>query len=441
MSERLPPLLLSLLLLGGTGCGSPCAEVEPLSPEPHRLSLSWEAGAASDAQVTYRLHGATHTLQATQASDGTFSAILADLPPLTEIPYTLWQGDAPICTDTLTTENLSELPALAPVDTGDTAEAGWSRLALVLMGKTYVVAVIDRAGRYRWHLTDASGFGTTEISLPGDGSGLIYNILDPDREDDSGEIVSVPWAAVPESRLEAPGMHHAFTALPDGSAAFLAVDIRDWANPHSGTVESVVGDALWELAADGSLRQVFSLWDLEAVAVHDAWDNRFYPGRRDWSHGNGVFYSAERDSYLVSFGNLDLIYELDRQTGAPLRRIHPDTWRVEGTPFSFPHAPSWTPDGHLLVFSYEDSYTAGAREYVVDDEAQTLREVWSHTRSDISLSFLGSTARLANGNTLVNYGAVGIIEEVTPSGVVIWTLNSPFGYWFGTPISVDGVYP
>ncbi|MFT4978559.1 MAG: hypothetical protein ACI8S6_004469, partial [Myxococcota bacterium] len=296
-------------------------------------------------------------------------------------------------------------------------------------GQSFALFILDGQGRYRWHHLDAAGRGMLDVAAA-DGL-LYYNTLDPERLDDVGAVVTLDLdSAAVLGEVAAPGMHHTFTLLPDGGFAYLAIDVRDWTDPETGLSEPVVGDALWEVGPGGVRREVFNLWDHLAPAPHDRWDEAFYEQGRDWSHGNGLSYDAGRDSYLVSMGNLDLILEIDRESGAPLLQITPEHWAISGEVYDFPHSPSWVDSERLLLFSYTEG-SIGAIEYAVDSEARSMVSVWSHTRSEALLPFLGHARRLAGGSTLINYGASGLVEEVTEAGAVTWELRSGFGAWIG----------
>ena len=428
------------VLLVGMGCAppSPCAHQEAVPLPAHQLALRWTADDPdAAAEVRYTLDGAEQVVQATPDGED-FTAWIPDLPPLTRIRYALWEGDRRVCEDEAETENTAQVSGLSVIESG--AGASWERLALLRVGEDSALVVVDRQGQLRWHhVVQDEAVGVTAMQVE-PGAGLRYNTLDPERARDLGTVQAVGWDGVPGAALRTPGAHHTFTLLPDGTVAFLAVDIRDWTDPATGTTEPVVGDALWEVAPDGTLRQVFTIWDHAEPAVHSGWDSGFYPEGRDWTHGNGVSYSAARDSYLISLGNIDTVYEIDRTTGAVKMKIDPVSWSVEGPVFGFPHAPSWTPEGTLLLFSYQ-GMTAGAIEYAVDAEARTREAVWWRQRDGITITFMGSARRLAGGNTLISYGAFGLLEEVTPAGAVVMYMRSGLGEWFGAADVVDGGYP
>ena len=413
-----------------TACTPPCALTQPQTPSPHRVSVDWAAHGTRAASVRYQVDDASSTVDAV-LEDGRWSAILSLLPPLTQVPFQAFEGDSLVCGGVVETQNL---PATLPTweVSGDPS---WAQLLAVAMGKQHALFMIDPQGRYRWHHLDHDDRGMLDVAVGTDG--LYYNTIDPRLVEDLGAVVAVSESGALLDEQPATGMHHTFTLLPDGGFAYLATDTRPWTNPHTGETESVVGDAIWEVSKDGSRREVFSLWDHLEPRVHEHWDDRFYVQGRDWSHGNAITHDADRDSYLVSFGNLDLLMEIDRQSGAPLLSISPETWTITGHVYDFPHAPSWQGADRLLLFSYADG-AIGAVEYTVDPGQQTLTTSWSHTRSGDWLPMLGSTQRLESGNTLINYGASGLLEEVTPAGVSVWSLSGPFGAWIGgsVPLSV-----
>ena len=57
-------------------------------------------------------------------------------------------------------------------------------------------------------------------------------------------------------------------------------------------------------------------------------------------------------------------------------------------------------------------------------ETGELTEIWSYGEGiDEYAYYSGEAYRLANGNTLLNYGTGGEIREVDPEGETVWSLQ------------------
>ena len=94
--------------------------------------------------------------------------------------------------------------------------------------------------------------------------------------------------------------------------------------------------------------------------------------------------------------------------------------------FDWQHGVTYTPDGNLLLSTHASttSEEGVVREYVIDDEARALVEVWSFGVGDgINAYYLGEAHRLPGGNTLHNYGSTARIREATHEGEVVWDVE------------------
>ena len=434
----------SLLLLGLSlglflqGCKTCDAEIVYDEEDPHRVQVIWKEGTDGTVAIRY----APDDREAAATTEGRqHTASLWGLPALSTIDYEVLVDGEATCSDTFTSRGLSaDLPDVAaPVYQPEQAD-DWRYLVGVAMGEEGTLLILDRYARWVWHLRHDPGLTVSAVTLADDQ--LVYNSFDQDRSNDIGQITLQPLlGSTDEARsIRTEGAHHTFAYLPDGAVTFPAIDVRPWTDPDTGETVQVVGDKLVEIAADGTERVLWSIWDHETPVKHDAWDSGFYSGvGQDWTHANGLNYSAERDSYLLSLGHLDTIYELDRATGAVRLRITTDWVAEGGTPYNFQHDPNWTADGTLILLSYPEEGGARAIEYAVDAEAERLEEVWSYVREDGGTSLLGQARRLDNGNTFINFGGMGEIREVTPAGEVVWQLNAGLGTWFGNSLPISAL--
>jgi len=93
-----------------------------------------------------------------------------------------------------------------------------------------------------------------------------------------------------------------------------------------------------------------------------------------------------------------------------------------GWKFQFQHSPTITAQGTLLVSShlpdYPDESPPGPmhhafEEFEIDRANKKLTQKWIYSDGTEWPIFKGYNLRLANGNTLVNYGTGGVIREVT----------------------------
>ncbi|MFT5681688.1 MAG: hypothetical protein ACI8RZ_002594 [Myxococcota bacterium] len=412
------PLSVIVLL---SGCQAPCGEILH-EASPHVLGLS---GVSGDT-VSYTAAGRTQT---TAITNGT--ALLTGLPPLTEVAYRILDGDgALVCEEAAMTWNLpAGLPQLEVTENDRDRTDPDTVLVGTLIGATSVLFAIDREGRWLWHHEVEDGLIAVDVHIR-DGA-ILHNVFESEFTTDAGEIRWLDLAGTQTASLRTEGAHHVFEPTPDGSIAWPAVDIRDWYDEKRDETITIVGDRLMESAPDGTTRELFTVWDYEDPERHDQWSAAFYDQGFDWTHANGVHYSAERDAYLFSLGHVDAIYEIDRTTGTPLQRIDSDWVMRNHTPFAFQHDPHWTSDGTLMMMSYTDHTDPVAIEYTVNTEAERLVEVWSDASEEAGLTMLGQVRRLESGNVLVNYGGKGIIREITVEGEVVWEVQSPLGTWFG----------
>ena len=67
---------------------------------------------------------------------------------------------------------------------------------------------------------------------------------------------------------------------------------------------------------------------------------------------------------------------------------------------------------------------ARAVEYALDTHTMVARMVWQYRPTAAVFSpIMGSAQRLANGSTLVGFGAAGRVDEVQSDGTLLWSAN------------------
>jgi len=222
--------------------------------------------------------------------------------------------------------------------------------------------------------------------------------------------------------------------------------VRDFDVFGTGEPIPVVGDAVVVLPADGGEAwTLWSTWDWRDPAWHERWDSNFYPQGGDWTHANALSYAAWNDTLLVSLRNFDVLLEIDRESGTLLREFGGDAGYAfaDGSrAFNYQHDANWTAAHTLLLISTdEEARETTALEYAVDDDARTLTEIWSHGDGEGHYALVqGSARELGNGNRLINYGSVGLVQEVTVKGEVAWELQARAGSAVGNALTLSDFY-
>lgn len=190
----------------------------------------------------------------------------------------------------------------------------------------------------------------------------------------------------------------------------------------------------------------------------------------DWMHVNAVAYNAQLDQIALSSPHFCEIWIIDHGTTTEEARGHtggrwgkggdilyrwgnPRAYK-SGTDLDqrlfFQHNIHWIAkglpgEGHLLVFNNgggrKPKEYSSVDEFVppTDEEGNYVRHKgmpfgpekprWSYTApnpTDFYSWFISGAQRLANGNTLINSGAVGIVFEVAPENDIVWKFANPF---------------
>ncbi len=188
------------------------------------------------------------------------------------------------------------------------------------------------------------------------------------------------------------------------------------------------------------------------------------PGNPDWVHANAIDYNAELDQILIGSRNFNEFWVIDHSTTTEEARSssggnsgmggdflyrygNPLTYRrgdATDQKFWAPHNPHWIDRDKIAVFNngfrrepeFSEIYLmetpvqenglytlAPAEAYGPELPYQT------YSSQDIDgfefSRFISSVVVMENGNLLICSGAQGMISEVTPEGVTLWTYISP----------------
>jgi hypothetical protein len=262
---------------------------------------------------------------------------------------------------------------------------------------TYWTYIMDRKGRIVWYYADPSSNATSSFQ----------------RRARDGEYL---W--IEKRPYGRPGPRAVLKMTLDGeySEEIPVADLADSIDvTDDGGLLYDANDTLRELARDGSVR--------------DIWSCRAQFGQGFACYTNTINWHPATNTVWMSYPDENTVVEVSRETGQLLASygdaagsygfsgVSRDNWQ-----FEFQHFPNVTADGTLLVSThmpgFADTYTPAAGqhafvEFDIDRDNQRLVEKWFYNEGQEWAMYKGMAIRLANGNTLANYGSGGVIREIT----------------------------
>jgi hypothetical protein len=389
-------MLLPLLLACASDPKAVSLEVTADPENVLRAVARWDADVAPGAHVAF---GDGQRTPATDAGE----AILVGMPAETDIPVRLVGSDgATLAETTHTTGRLpSAVPELAPE--GTPFGEGWVvTTSFGFDGSPPVALAVDGEGRVGWyHMLDDLGaaFGghPTTWALRLDDAGAVW--LGVADETYQGYL-RVPFDGSAPTRIDAPGAHHDFELLPDGSLAYTRAEERVIDDSY------VTGDSIVVRAPDGTERVAWSAFDTLEVQRHSGWDT-FSSIRGDWTHANGLAWDADAGRWSVSLYWLHQLVTIDDASGTVISVLDGHT-----TPERFgpQHAQTWVGDGWWLFDNAAPG--AGSRALHLAPEGTLLGE-WRPPTGGFA-GALGDVTPLADGRLLVTTGVLPDLWFVAP---------------------------
>jgi hypothetical protein len=260
---------------------------------------------------------------------------------------------------------------------------------------TFWLYIMDRQGRMVWYWADATS--NTISAFPRVARDGEYIVFEKRPASGSGmpTIVKMSLDGQYSQTIQAPGLSDCFDITTDGSI-------------------------LYDTSAD--LKEI-----TKAGAARTIWSCRTAFGASYNCYSNTVNWNPTDDSILMSLPDPNTVVQIDRKSGAIVGQygeragsytFSPSTWQ-----FGFQHFPNITAAGTLLVSSHMPGFgmhetPAGANqhafmEFDIDRANKRLVEKWIYVGAEWPRA-KGMAIRLANGNTLGNFGEGGVIREITP---------------------------
>ena len=406
--------------------GSPDThENTDVQAEPHAevhciLEVRWDRISSADQTwVEFEFEAQdTLTSPSQSAEAGAHSALLLGTPCETEvqfsivtlegdetrrsIEYSAWTGSTPWSLPDA--EVLTWNPSLATSDRWvlgslDVSQSSW-------YGGPFTVFIMDRQGRIVWYYEVPDSRLALQAQVAWDGSHIVLegstNYVWDNDVDPTVTRLSLDYSTID------------ITELPQ--LGFTLDEIENGTLLYEGNSDS---RTLIERQSDGTERVI---WEC------DPWMSS--AGLPDYYCApNTIIWVPSTDTVLWSMYYSDTVVELDRKTGELLRQWGQieSSWEMDppGSMIDYQHYPNYTQAGTLLVSTHTlgEKYQQMAREFMVDDQNQTLTEIWSFGEDSPYYATYGGEATRHGPNTLISYGTDGALMEVTTDKEVAWEVR------------------
>jgi hypothetical protein len=232
---------------------------------------------------------------------------------------------------------------------------------------------------------------------------------------------------------------HELQLLPNGHALLMAYDLHvvDMSAivPGGNPAAVVAGLILQEL--DRAKDVVFQWRSWDHFQITDVTSRSVTAPTIDYAHGNAIEEDVD-GNLMISSRHMDEITKISRKDGHVIWR-----WGGKNNEFTFVNDPEHfsqqhsirrLPNGHVMLFdngNFHINPHSRALEYALDEQLKTATLTWAYrTIPDTYGSAMGSVQRLANGNTVIGWGATSpALTEVTPEGEKVQEITFPGGVY------------
>jgi hypothetical protein len=427
---------------------------------PTVVTVSWAPEAASTVWVEYQLDGGP-LLSTPKVAPGEGGASLTLLGLKAGRTYAVQarsqSADGSIQDAEPASVTLPPPPSalsrflISEYDTARAAPGGFILTTLMQQNAGYVV-IIDRDGDYVWYAAVEDGLISPGAKLNPRNRSILFSQYDIMQRSDYGGVRRISLDGSESTLTRTPLGHHDFTQLPDGTVAWLAMDLRDVV--IDGEDLYVGSDTIMEApegAGDDAVpATIFSFFDDYPVApwiqCSHFWGEVFETGAYDWTHSNSIMYDSSRDSYWVMTKNLNGLHEIDRATGTQLRQIGGlySDYTVENRDDGWIHghmSHRW--EGGFMVFDngyHRDPDHSRVVEYAIDEDSQTLSATFVYPDPDGRFIPLLGDAQKLESSYMTSWSAAGMLIELAPDGTPIWRAESEVGSALGRSTYIADLY-
>jgi hypothetical protein len=423
------------------------------------LMVNWEQVAAADT-VKLRFSFENDEWFESPSEPGALGAHeipVLGVPELTDVAIQIvseTDGDETVCETAGATLEVPKSIPRPTVRAFDPSLASSNRWMLGAVEKTpeilgmyegiFTVYIIDRQGRIVWYYLDQAWSPVTAYPrIARDGKYFYFDrstYLGAET-DNQPSIARTTLDFRQFEQIKAPSMTDSMDITDDGSFVY---NSEEW---------------LIELKADGTERKVWNCtewaqnagFDLESII--DIFKEK---GKEDFikylselgkekmgkilyghlCYANSVVWNPLEDAILLSFPYTNTVVEVSRKSGEVIGQWGDaaGSWQFEPASigFEFEHGANITPEGTLLVSTratgIEDPLVHKPPHYFIefelDRDNQIAKEIWRFGEGLTDWpACKGEAFPVSGGNRLVNYGAAGIIREITPDLEIAWDVK------------------
>ncbi|MBX2803733.1 MAG: arylsulfotransferase family protein [Myxococcales bacterium] len=384
---------------------------------------------AQSTWVTWEVDGVELSTPATARAAGSHTVPLLGTPADTEISPVLHtvtkDVESTTALGTITTGSLP--PSLPPgvlthSDPDQTRPERWLLTTLdpgksAFLGPWYTL-ILDAQGRIVWYLQTSDSRMTWQAS-PSTG----HLLLDENGTytfDGDDALRRITLDLTQQQIIDVPLLSIAFDEMPDGGFVY-------------GFGDSTSDYGIRRLHPDGTD---------ELIWTCNPWMAKWTTGF--WScNANTVTFHPDRNSVLYSMFETNTVVEIDLDEGTILRELgqYPGGYTTlpATAQLDHQHLPTWTPEGTL--FTQTDSPSKPGqwvREYQLREDSQIMEPIFS-LESNHFAQWGGHAQRLPSGHILWAHGTGAAIEELTPTGEIVWAVDYESGV-LGNAIPIADLY-
>lgn len=377
------------------------------------LVVSWNQLSAGDTWLSWELDGETHTSPVRPREAGAASEVVLGLPPDTTVPLTLHVSVGGVDTPHVIGDAATDpLPAaiLAPTLTlsAPGADPAPYLLTSVNVGPQNffgpcAVVILDREGRVVWYRLVSDRRLTLFPRVAKDGTHILWDATTY-YVAGTPSITRATLSLSHSTEIDIPSMGFTYDELPDGSFLY-------------DEAESGYAYHLARRRPDGTDERIWSCAPWMSSYSNGYW--ACAPNTVLWDPATNLVYWSMFETSTVVALDLDtgaMAWELGQYTGG--LAFSPSDIRIE-----LQHYPNPTPDGTLLLTAHVPGRTEQhIREFSIAGGVAT--QVWDYVaEAGYYGVYAGEATRLPEGNTLVNFGTDGVLQEITPDKQVVWEID------------------